>query len=64
MEENINIKIHTKKSGKKKKKNLGKNTQDKRKDGTRQLMNSHRAPSFRRCSFDCMLRNRTPFLQG
>ena len=24
-------------------------------------MNSHRAPSFRRCSFDCMLRSRTHF---
>lgn len=32
-----------------------------KKDGARQLMNSHRAPSFCRCSFDCMLRSRTPF---
>ena len=35
-----------------------------KKDGARQLMNSHRAPSFCRCSFDCMLRSRTPFLKG
>lgn len=39
MEENINIKIHMKKNRKRKKKNLDKNTQDKRKINGRDDMN-------------------------
>ena len=36
----------------------------KRKDGTRQLMNSHRAPSFHRCSFNCMCYAVEPHFYG